>query len=143
MSRKKEENFYDFTQLSGRIRYIRDYFGMSQQAFGEKIGLKGTQIRDMEIKGVNIRGELALLIEKVYGVNHYWLITGEGEPFISTKADENQWLSSMLEQNAELRDLVINIVKTYESAQKAIRALIKSSPSGTITQVKENTQEHD
>jgi len=70
-------------QSSGmRLKAARNKLGLSQREFGERLGLKWHQIKDMEAGKLLIRPETALKIEKTFSINLRWLLTGEGEMFI-------------------------------------------------------------
>lgn len=67
-------------KLGERIRKVRKAYGLTQEAFGELIGAKWYRIKDLE------RGKIkkfslveAKTLEAELGINHDWLLTGEGE----------------------------------------------------------------
>ena len=65
-----------------RLREIREKLGLTQTQLGERIGLKWSQIKDMEIGVVNVRPIIAKILYHEFSVNPDWLLHGKGEMFI-------------------------------------------------------------
>lgn len=68
--------------MNTRIEEVRKSQGMSRASFGERIGVSGDVINNLERGRVDIKDHMILLICKEYDVNETWLRTGEGEMFI-------------------------------------------------------------
>ena len=65
--------------MNTRIKKIRRFFDLTQQAFAERIGMKQNTIALLE-SGKNSASERTILaICREFGVNETWLRTGEGE----------------------------------------------------------------
>lgn len=65
--------------ISDRIKETRKFFGLSQAAFGKRVGLTQTGIAAYEV-GRTIPSDSAILnICREYGISEQWLRTGEGE----------------------------------------------------------------
>lgn len=62
-----------------RLKKARKHAGLTQEKFGEKIGLKQSQIKDIEIGKQKVSAELAEMIEINFSINGWWLLTGKGE----------------------------------------------------------------
>lgn len=62
-----------------RIKKLRLSFKpkLSKRAFGEKIGVSGDVINNLELDRIRITDDRLLLIAKMYGVRFEWLKTGE------------------------------------------------------------------
>lgn len=69
--------------IGERIKTIRVNAGLTQTAFGVKVGLEQRTVSDYE-RGIAApgKGRLFLIAEK-FGVNPDWLIEGIGEPYKS------------------------------------------------------------
>lgn len=74
--------------MKDRIKKIRKELDLTQQKFGERIGVKGNTIAQYE----NGRNEpidaVISLICREFNVNEEWLRTGKGEMFIEQTKDE-------------------------------------------------------
>lgn len=74
--------------MKDRIKKIRKELDLTQQKFGERIGVKGNTIAQYE----NGRNEpidaVISLICREFNVNEDWLRTGKGEMFIEQTKDE-------------------------------------------------------
>ena len=67
--------------MNTRIKELREYFGLSQRAFGEQIKTAGTHISCVE-RGINEPSdELINKICTAFGVKREWLLNGKGEMF--------------------------------------------------------------
>lgn len=80
--------------MKDRIREIRKAKGLTQTAFGEKIGVRGNTITNYE-NGLRTPTDAVLLsICREFGVNELWLRTGEGEMFL--KPTKNDQIAAMI-----------------------------------------------
>lgn len=62
-----------------RIKKVREILGLTQEAFGERLGFKQAKIKDIEIGKQKVTPEIALDIEGKYSFSFRWLLTGQGE----------------------------------------------------------------
>lgn len=65
-----------------RIKMLRKYLNLTQQAFAGRIGLKQNSIALIESGKRNISNQAILGICREFRVNEQWLRTGEGEMFV-------------------------------------------------------------
>ena len=66
-----------------RVKALRKALELSQEAFGEKLGIKKSAISKIE-KGENgLKEPLAKLICKTFNADYFWLTEGRGEMFKS------------------------------------------------------------
>lgn len=111
-----------------RIKEIRNYFGVTQQEFAERIKVKRNTVATYEM-GRSIPSDAAIaLICKEYGIREIWLRTGVGEMLerdpketeISNlladiqKSDENDFKSRLISALARLD------AKGWESLEKLV-----------------------
>ncbi len=76
-------------ELNSRIKQVRKALGMSQDEFGNGIGLGRGAITNIELNKTNPKPLVVQLICKTYNVNETWLRTGEGEMFVQrTRSQE-------------------------------------------------------
>jgi len=64
--------------LNNRIKEIRKTKKLSQEAFGEKLGITKSSVSLLESGKNNPSEQTIMLICKEFGVNEVWLRTGEG-----------------------------------------------------------------
>ncbi|MCP4109104.1 MAG: helix-turn-helix domain-containing protein [Desulfobacteraceae bacterium] len=77
-------------KIGERIKKVRKEHGLTQKAFGELIGAKWYRIKDLEsgkIKKFSLSE--AKIIEIKLGINHDWLLTGEGEMLKEPMVEDN------------------------------------------------------
>jgi transcriptional regulator with XRE-family HTH domain len=74
----QEEGGFD---LNKRIEEIRKYYELTRAAFGERLGVSGDVINNLERGRVEVKDHIFKLICKEFNVNETWLRTGEGEMF--------------------------------------------------------------
>lgn len=66
-----------------RVHELRKELGLSQEAFGKKLGVGKTAISKIEKCENNLSDSMITLISKIYNVNDYWLRDGVGDMFLS------------------------------------------------------------
>ena len=67
--------------MNERIKELRKYLHLTQDEFGEKLGIKKSAVSKIE-KGENgATDQMIKLMVKEFGVNENWIRTGEGEMF--------------------------------------------------------------
>lgn len=74
--------------MNERLRELREALKMSRAAFGEKLGVSGDVINNLERGRVDLRDPMFSLIIKTFNVNESWLRTGEGEMFLKMDVEE-------------------------------------------------------
>ena len=75
-----------------RLKQVREYLGMTQQAFADSVGEKQTKIKDIETKNQKISPYFAYKIEAAHKINFKWLLTGEGEMLSDCESASNDYL---------------------------------------------------
>ena len=92
-----------------RVREIRKAKGLTMCQFGEKIGVVGSTISDIEHGRRNLNKQNMLAICREFRVNEDWLSTGEGSMFVESCKDEEitRFLGDILSDQPDfLRRLV-------------------------------------
>ena len=74
--------------MNERIVLLRKDKGMTRASFGEKLGVSGDVINNLERGRVEIKEQMILLICKTFDVNEEWLRTGEGEMYLPLDREE-------------------------------------------------------
>lgn len=67
--------------MNERIKKLRKILGLSQEAFAERIGLKGSAVSHLENGRRNITSQNINAICREFNVNENWLLTGSGDMF--------------------------------------------------------------
>lgn len=107
--------------MNTRIKKIRRFFDLTQQAFAERIGMKQNTIALLE-SGKNSASERTILaICREFGVNETWLRTGEGE-MLDPHADDA--LENLAREKGLSRAEVVLIEKFLNLKPEVRRALV-------------------
>lgn len=72
-----------FLNPNERLKKARKYSGLTQEKFGERLSLKQSQIKDIEIGKQKVSPELAEAIEINFSIGGWWLLTGKGTMLVS------------------------------------------------------------
>lgn len=67
--------------MNERIKELRKTLGLSQEAFAERLGLKGSAVSHLESGRRNVTTQNINAICREFGVNEEWLRTGSGNMF--------------------------------------------------------------
>ena len=100
-----------------RLKKARQILGLTQKDFGEPLGLKWHQVKDMEAGKLLVRPEIALKIEKVYSINFRWLLTGEGPMFMHEAEPERSLspdLAEALKKHPTIEKIVLMLAEMSE-----------------------------
>ena len=122
--------------ISERLNKIIKSLGLTQSDFAESIGIKQPTL-SKQLKGLHkIDKQEALAIKAVYNVDPNWLLTGEGEMFI-THSDSKGTISDIAEfekisrtkwfriQPKEKKDIIAGLARVNDTGiLKKVSALI-------------------
>lgn len=95
-----------------RIKDLRKALGLTQERFGERVGLKKSAISQIE-SGVNgVTDQLRLAVFREFNVNEDWLSTGEGSMFVELDEDEEiaRSLGDILSDQPDFRRRLISVL---------------------------------
>lgn len=104
--------------INERIREIREYLKLSRNDFGERLGLSGDSINNLERGRVVIKDFIIKLISQEFNVDENWLRTGEGSMFTLELDEDTMLVEQLLNEYdnplfSEIKSLVFNIMKVY------------------------------
>lgn len=113
--------------MKERIKELRKSFGITQQEFADKLGLKRNTIATYEIgKAVPSDRVVSDLCNK-YNVNEEWLRTGEGEMFVAlNRTQQIAQLTADLfkgEKDSFKERLLLALAKLDESEWKVLEKI--------------------
>lgn len=95
-----------------RIKELRKALGLTQERFGERVGLKKSAISQIE-SGVNgVTDQLRLAVFREFNVNEDWLRTGEGSMFSEPDEDEEiaKFLGDILTDKPDFRRRLVSVL---------------------------------
>lgn len=116
--------------MNERIRCLREELGLSRAAFGQRIGVSGDVINNLERGRVEIKEPMIKLICSEFSINEDWLRAGIGEMKMKSPTDTMeqlkrefglddfsynlvyQYLKLDAEQRQTVRDFFYNVVET-------------------------------
>lgn len=95
--------------MNKRIEEVRKSLQLSRAAFGDRIGVSGDVINNLERGRVEAKEHMILLICREFCVNETWLKTGEGEMF----------LPKTIVMEKDLADLTVDLLKESSDSFKS------------------------
>lgn len=111
-----------------RIKAVRKSLGLTQQEFGDKIGLKKNSLSQLETGRNNITNSVILSICREFKVNEVWLRTGLGEMFAKISEDDRFSLALGalgVTDNRLARNMLIAIAEASPEKLKHIEEFMK------------------
>lgn len=108
--------------MNDRIKYLRSQIlKLSQEEFGEKIGLSKSGISNIETGFRNVTEQHIKLICSEFNVSEHWLRTGHGDPFKQAPSS----VMEQLRQEFSLNAFDFNLVYEYLKLDSESRAIIR------------------
>ena len=116
--------------ISDRIKQIRKHpqISLTQEAFGERIGLKKSSLSLIENGINNVTQQTILSICREFHVNENWLKNGEGDMFIHLTHDEEvaMYVQDMLDDtDDEILELIKNFIVVYQKQDEASKCVLR------------------
>lgn len=115
--------------INERIRELREYLKLSRNDFGERLGMSGDSINNLERGRVVIKDFIIKLISQEFNVDENWLRTGEGSMFILELDEDTVLVEQLLNEYdnplfSEIKSLVFNIMKVYNQLDPKSKQVI-------------------
>lgn len=113
--------------MHDRIKLLRKKLGLTQEKFGEKIGLKKNSISQIE-NGVNsLTEQLLLSICREFNVNEEWLRNGDGEMFnpIPKEDEIALYVGELLQPDNPFSELIVEVMRTYSQLDSKSQDVLK------------------
>lgn len=95
--------------MNDRIKELRKTLGLSQESFGEKIGITKSSVSGFENGSRNPSEQTIKSICREYNVDYFWLTEGTGEMFTNLP----ETLIDEVAEEYDLSDLDKLLVKRY------------------------------
>ena len=122
--------------MNERIKELRLELGMSQEEFGNRLGVGRGAITNIELNKVEPKPLFVSLICKTYGVRESWLRTGEGPMY--TTMDEADELARIFEEiGASDDELVKAAIRVYWRLDEKEKAAIRKPTSDLVAELDE------
>lgn len=115
--------------INERIRELREYLKLSRNDFGERLGMSGDSINNLERGRVVIKDFIIKLISQEFNVDENWLRTGEGSMFTLELDEDTVLVEQLLNEYdnplfSEIKSLVFNIMKVYNQLDPKSKQVI-------------------
>ena len=136
--------------MNDRLRLLREEIGLSRAAFGQKLGVSGDVINNLERGRVEIKEHIIKLICSEFSINEDWLRNGTGE----MKAKTPSGIMEDLKKEFNLDDFAYSFVYEYlkldEGKRNAVQEFFynvlngignREGASGTYDEVPKTSEE--
>lgn len=107
--------------MNNRIRLLRETKKLSRTAFGEKLGVSGDVINNLERGRVDVKEHIIKLICCQFSVNEDWLRNGNEPMFLKTSDS----IMEQLKEEFHLDDFSFNLVYEYLKLDEEKRRIIR------------------
>lgn len=122
--------------MNERIKAIRETLGMSRATFGEKLGISGDVVNNLERGRVDIKEDRIKLICSVFAINEEWLRTGAGEMYDLPEDETAAIVSDLLEDDNPFYDIIKGIMKTYQGLDEKSQNVLLDFSKGLLDNLK-------
>ena len=95
-----------------RIKEARKSLGLTQDKFGERLGVGRSAISNIEAGSRGVTDQLRLSVCREFNVNEDWLRTGEGSMFSEPDEDEEitKFLGDILTDKPDFRRRLVSVL---------------------------------
>lgn len=115
----------------GRVRQVREYYGLTTEKFGEKLGVQRSAISKIEHERCSLTDANIKAICREFGINEVWLRTGEGgdEGMLSQLPDNDRFSLSLgklsVSDNKFVQNALITLAETEPEKLKVVEEFMK------------------
>ena len=110
-----------------RIIKIREYNGLNQEKFAEKIGLSRNFINQVENGKKNISDRTISDICRLFNVNEEWLRTGNGQPYLSQDDKLSSYIANIAFGDDDfIKDLIMVYMELDDTSKNALKKIASS-----------------
>ena len=124
-----------------RVKMIRKEAGLTQEKFGERLGVSKVAVSKIESKINSLSDRMCRSICREFNVTKEWLLTGMGEMYMPRSTE----LFGLLSDEYGLDSLEIAILRDYVQLPSEVRAFVKECLTTAVKEIKqeEKTNEQD
>ena len=127
--------------MNERIKKLRKVLDLTQQEFGERLGIKRNTIATYESGRNEPIDAVVSLICKEFNVNEEWLRSGNGEPFKELPEEDEvaAYVSDLLEDEDgnPLYSIIKEIMHTYSELTPKSQEVIRDFSAQLLKNLKE------
>ena len=123
--------------MNTRIKKIRENLKLTREQFGNRLGLSGDVINNLERGRVEIKEDRINLICKTFNVNEDWLRFGKEPMFKPTEDEVASLVSELIEEDNPLYEIIKNIIKTYRGLDSKSQEVIFEFSKELLRNIKE------
>ncbi len=116
--------------MKNRIWTIRKTLNLSQETFGNRLGVTGAAISRIEKGERSVTEQMILAICREFNVNEDWFRTGKGNIFLDFTENEFKKAAASLSNDDFARNLIIEYWKLDDDSKKLFRSFIRKLASG-------------
>lgn len=113
--------------MNDRILSLRKTLTLSQEKFGEKLGIGKSAVSRMEIGTYKTTETMVKLICSTFNTNEEWLRTGKGEMFVTKNADDQlAWLIGELHATDDefAKKLIVEFLKLSDNQRNSVKQFV-------------------
>lgn len=119
--------------MNERLRSLREKIGISRAVFGQKIGVSGDVINNLERGRVEIKEPILKLICSEFSVNEDWIRNGTGDMFIKTSLSTMEKLKEEFHLDDFTCSFVYEYLKLDEEKRNAVQEFFYNVLNGMDT----------
>lgn len=111
--------------MNERLNLLRKTLKISQEEFGNRLGVTGASISRLEKGERNITEQMVKSICREFNVDYIWLTTGDGEMFLDTDDDFMEKIDRiMLGENDARKNMIKSLLNTSDADIESLNSLI-------------------
>lgn len=132
--------------MNERIKRIREYYKLTQDEFGKRIGSARNTIANYESGNRSPSNSVVLSICREFNINESWLRSGEGEMFKERSPSEEvgYYVEELLEYDGNgnpFYDMIIEMMKKYSELDDKSKTVIREYFRGVADGIHKEKQE--
>lgn len=109
---------YNEMSIGERVRSIRKEKQLSQEAFGERLGITGSGVSNLESGRRGMTDQMLKSICREFNVEYMFLVDGEGEMFIDDDVDTLSAIDRIMAGENEFHKKLLKWVATSFSDEE-------------------------
>ncbi len=117
-------------EIGQRVKQIRTEYGLSQEAFGRRLGVTGTAISRIENGDRKLTAPMEIAICREFNVSAIWLYEGLGEPreVLSVGNELANYMGAlMVDDNPQKQQIALVLLRLMDEDWDLIETLLKKA----------------
>ena len=111
--------------IQDRVKELRKQLKLSQEAFGEKLGVSKSVIVNIELNRAPMKELMFKHICRTFNVNPLWLEKGEGEVFLDTPNSILEDLTVEFDLSPTEKNIVTNYLRMSPEDRRKVSELLR------------------